>query len=305
MHFYGNKRRPLPFMARHTLKRENPMLGSKKAFTLIELLVVIAVIAILASILFPVLARSKESARTAKCAGNLKQIGTALLMYAQDHNDQFSRCDVRYGPNGMYVCDAHDWGKWFWMFTCKPYLGTRYPANWSSGNPGQNIFCCPSRPVVHKLIKGGQLNFLFRSGYDKKWGLTYGPIPGSTKPGYAMYCSYGINEHIPYSSWRLTDWERPTKSFMLLEASDTELTGDQLYEKFTYDAHGDGTNILLMDGHVQWHKSIYSEDPRKANCQWRFPPGGPWGGLGPGQTPQTDIGRDRGPWTATAKDDTR
>ncbi len=281
-------------------------MSGKRGFTLIELLVVIAVIAILASILFPVFARVKETARTARCSNNMRQIGFALLMYAQDHCDQFSRCEVRYGPNNMYMIDGHDWGKWFWMFTCKPYLGTKYPADYESGKPGENIFCCPTKPVLHKLIKGGQLNFLYRSGYDKKWGLTYlKTVPGTSKPGYAMWCSYGINEHIPYSSWRVSDWERPSKSFMLLEANDTELTGDQLYYKFHHDIHGDGSNILMIDGHVQWHKSIYRGDPSSPNCQWRMPPGGPWGGLGPGQTPQTDVGRDIGPWTAIARDDKR
>ncbi|MGQ9698431.1 MAG: prepilin-type N-terminal cleavage/methylation domain-containing protein, partial [Armatimonadota bacterium] len=44
-------------------------------FTLIELLVVIAIIAILAAILFPVFASSREKARATACASNLKQIG--------------------------------------------------------------------------------------------------------------------------------------------------------------------------------------------------------------------------------------
>lgn len=276
---------------------------NKRAFTLIELLVVIAIVAILAAILFPVLMAAKDSARTTRCANNMRQIGAALLMYAQDHGDQFSHCDVRYGPNDMYSCSAHDWGKWFWMFTCKPYLGTKYPASWSTGNAEQNIFCCPTRPIIHKLTKGGQLNFLYRSGYDAKWGLVYGPIPGSTKQGYAMWCSYGINEHIPYSSWRLSDWQRPSKSFLLLEASDTELTSDQLYWKYCHDMHNSGSNVLFIDGHIKWHKSVYTGDPTKSVCEWTFPIGGPWGGLGPGQTPDTDVGRDRGPWTAVAWDD--
>ncbi|MGV3614446.1 MAG: prepilin-type N-terminal cleavage/methylation domain-containing protein [Fimbriimonas sp.] len=57
------------------------------AFTLIELLVVIAIIAILAAILFPVFAQAKEAAKKTTGVSNLKQVGTAAIMYAGDHDD--------------------------------------------------------------------------------------------------------------------------------------------------------------------------------------------------------------------------
>jgi prepilin-type N-terminal cleavage/methylation domain-containing protein len=66
-----------------------------RGFTLIELLVVIAIIAILAAILFPVFARAREQARKASCLSNQKQIGTAILMYAQDYDEQL--CPVSTG----------------------------------------------------------------------------------------------------------------------------------------------------------------------------------------------------------------
>ena len=62
----------------------------KRGFTLIELLVVIAIIAILAAILFPVFAQAREAARKASCQSNLKQIGTALLMYSQDYDEMMT-----------------------------------------------------------------------------------------------------------------------------------------------------------------------------------------------------------------------
>jgi prepilin-type N-terminal cleavage/methylation domain-containing protein len=61
---------------------------SRRAFTLIELLVVIGIIAILAALLFPVLAAAKERSRRTQCINNLKQIGLGIQLYADDHGDQ-------------------------------------------------------------------------------------------------------------------------------------------------------------------------------------------------------------------------
>jgi len=65
----------------------------KKAFTLIELLVVIAIIAILAAILFPVFAQAKLAAKKITSVSNQKQIGLAILMYANDYDDMYPRRD--------------------------------------------------------------------------------------------------------------------------------------------------------------------------------------------------------------------
>ncbi|MFQ3587514.1 MAG: prepilin-type N-terminal cleavage/methylation domain-containing protein [Fimbriimonadaceae bacterium] len=59
------------------------------AFTLIELLVVIAIVSILAAILFPVFAQAKNAAKKTGCMSNLRQIGTAITIYAADHDDAF------------------------------------------------------------------------------------------------------------------------------------------------------------------------------------------------------------------------
>ncbi len=68
-------------------KRGHSGRPSPAGFTLIELLVVIAIIAILAAILFPVFAQARQKARQSSMQSNLKQIGLACIMYAQDYDE--------------------------------------------------------------------------------------------------------------------------------------------------------------------------------------------------------------------------
>jgi|YelNatPaOPRAMG01_1025707.scaffolds.fasta_scaffold11585_2 prepilin-type N-terminal cleavage/methylation domain-containing protein len=68
---------------------KTPSTTAQRGFTLIELLVVIAIIALLAALLLPALARAKAKARTAECLSQLKQVGVALRMWANDHDAQF------------------------------------------------------------------------------------------------------------------------------------------------------------------------------------------------------------------------
>jgi prepilin-type N-terminal cleavage/methylation domain-containing protein len=68
---------------------------TRKAFTLIELLVVIAIIAILAAILFPVFAQAKEAAKKTRALAQMKQLSTAVMLYAGDYDDYFVPASMR------------------------------------------------------------------------------------------------------------------------------------------------------------------------------------------------------------------
>ena len=104
------------------------------AFTLIERLVVIAIIAILASLLFPAIARAKDKGKTTSCASNERQLIMALTMYEQDQ---------RFYPA--------TWPAPIWYMQLQPYLGR------SATNKGEGVFVCPSSYQKQSGNKGGRV----------------------------------------------------------------------------------------------------------------------------------------------------
>ena len=247
------------------------MKHSRFGFTLIELLVVIAIIAILAAILFPVFAQAREKARQASCMSNLKQIGTAVLMYTQDYDGTFPMgfSNVRGGWDA-----GGDDGKGgkipatSWTQTVQPYV------------KNLGVFVCPS-----DAIAGGKAPLNDPYG----WAGTLMSVAANGAYSYSDYTWDGTQT----SGWKLlgvfasegcTDgcyWiqQQPVAVASVQRSAETIMIGEKYSSDSTYfSQNGSGFSPNLVFG-------------------------GSWGGAGGWGDSQTPDGNcsTRPNCTATAK----
>lgn len=240
----------------------------RKGFTLIELLVVIAIIAILAAILFPVFAQAKEAAKKTQCLSNMKQVGTAVLMYLNDTDDMYPLAQRSPGLDentGTYTPVP-------WTYVVNPYV--KNGDKTATTNTGKlevsgGVWNCPSFPAqkqprqygVNVHVMGDTSNY----GYND-FGALYGSITQTQISAVASKILYsekgymggnGANSDFSDVKLMTLEWAWANGGFDGSQARRADNDSDSFSSPWPWSAimprfrHAKNANMGFADGHAK------------------------------------------------------
>jgi len=240
------------------------MLRRNKGFTLIELLVVIAIIAILAAILFPVFSRAREQARKTACLSNMKQLGTALTMYAQDWDETLPTwywpC-WKLGPEGGLAWweQLAPYTKNWQVFECPSSTSTEratipvcYPQKWNRPENGHPIDYGYNERIMNPIIPCG-------CGISKSQTAKLAAIASPAETvvisdgrhavlGATWDEGTGIHIYLAFTNPG-PGWNDPSSGLTCCPAVIHNL--DEATKRFS--RHTGGSNLVFADGHAKWY----------------------------------------------------
>jgi prepilin-type N-terminal cleavage/methylation domain-containing protein len=255
----------------------------RKGFTLVELLVVIAIIALLMGILMPALARVRQLAFRMTCGTNLSGIGKAMLIYANDYEDELPKAGGRNNSwsNAIPVWNATDRRTAFGIsgtngdgtvtISSNFYLLVKY----AEVTPKQ--FVCKGESDAREF-KLGEMSQQAAPGFELIDAWDFGPYV-STSECPANYCSYSY--HAPFGNYSLTISHEPTMAvagdanpwlvpgridevgrgwndFIPDEGMTKNQGTSETAKVGNADSHqGDGQNVLFLDSHVGFEKRSF------------------------------------------------